>query len=420
MKADQYVCVMFPYPSGAGLHLGHYYNYAVIDSYSRWQRHRGQSVFQPFGYDAFGLPAENYAKSVGRDPRDVTYENIENFRQQMDRMRTQFDERLVTSDPEYTRWTQWLFRLMQERGLAYKAWADVNWCPSCETVLANEQAKSGTCDRCDTAVEQKNMHQWFFKITEYKDRLLANLDHIDYPKGTIKMQREWIANLRDWCVSRQRKWGCPIPVDGETDTLDTFVDSSFYFLRYLTESRDEFLPREDYQQVDLYVGGPEHACMHLVFARFVHMVLFDAGIVPVEEPFKKVIHQGMITAGGAKMSKSKGNAINPDGYDPAELRFHLMFLGHYFDGGDWSDDHIKGTQRFFKRMRAWLDDVGDDEIDLSAFEEQIDRYVAAFKFNKVVSSFMEMFNKNKSRKVNAETANRVAGMLDVFAPGWRN
>ena len=253
----------------------------------------------------------------------------------------------------------------------------------------------------------------------YKERLLAGLDHIDYPKGTIKMQREWIANLRDWCVSRQRKWGCPIPVEGECDTLDTFVDSSFYFLRYLTDSQDEFLPREDYQQVDLYVGGPEHACMHLVFARFVHMVLYDAGIVPVEEPFKKVIHQGMITAGGAKMSKSKGNAINPDGYDPAELRFHLMFLGHYFDGGDWSDDHIKGTQRFFKRMRTWLSETGDEEIDLTDFEEQIDRFTAAFKFNRVVSSFMEMFNRNKSKKVTAETANRITDMLNVFAPGWR-
>lgn len=416
--SDQYVCVMFPYPSGAGLHLGHFYNYAIIDSYCRWQRLKGQTVLQPFGYDAFGLPAENYAKSIGGDPREVTETNIENFRRQMEGMRTQFEERLVTCEPDYIRWTQWLFTKLHERGLAYKAWAEVNWCLGCETVLANEQVRDARCERCDSAVEQRNMNQWLFRITDYRDRLIANLDTLDYPKGTIKQQRDWLENLRDWCVSRQRSWGCPIPIEGETDTLDTFVDSSFYFLRYLTDSQDDFLPPADYQQVDLYVGGPEHACMHLIYSRFVHMVLYDMGIVPVEEPFKKVIHQGMITKDGAKMSKSKGNTVNPNDYDAAELRFHLMFIGPYFDGGDWSDDHIKGVQRFFKRMRTWLAETGTDSIDLSAFEEQIDRMNASFKFNKVVSGFMEFYNRNKTKRVDAATAERIALLLDVFAPGW--
>lgn len=415
---DKYVCVMFPYPSGSGLHLGHYYNYAVMDSYCRWQRHKGEEVFQPFGYDAFGLPAENYARQVGRDPKDVTMENITNFRRQMDAMNTQFEERLVTCEPDYVKWTQWLFTKMVEWGLAYKADGEVNWCDQCGTVLANEQARGGVCERHGTPVEKREMNQWYFRTTAYRDRLMANLDSIDYPKGTVKMQREWLENLNDWCVSRQRSWGCPIPVEGETDTLDTFVDSSFYYLRYLTDSTEELIPREDYKQVDVYVGGPEHACMHLIYARFIHMVLFDHGIVPVEEPFKKVIHQGMITAGGDKMSKSKGNAVSPDDYDADELRMYLMFLGPYTEGGDWSQDNLVGLTRFFKRMRNWLSETGEDEVDVAALEEQIDRHVAAFKFNRVVSTMMEFMNKNKKKKVSPEAKQRIETILRCFAPSY--
>ena len=202
--------------------------------------------------------------------------------------------------------------------------------------------KEGKCDRCKSEVEQKVLEQWFFKITDYKERLIKNLDSIDYPEKTKKQQRHWLENLNDWCVSRQRSWGCPIPLDGENDTLDTFVDSSFYYLRYLTDSDSEFLPKEDYKQVDLYIGGNEHACMHLIYARFINMFLYDQGIVPEEEPFKKLIHQGMITKDGSKMSKSTGNVVNPEDYDQDELRMYLMFIGHYFDGGDWDDSKIKG------------------------------------------------------------------------------
>lgn len=419
---DEYVCVMFPYPSGAGLHLGHYYNYAVMDSYCRWQRHKGKTVFQPFGYDAFGLPAENYARSIGGDPRDVTMENIKNFRVQMDRMNTEYDERLITCDPSYVRWTQWLFIKMVEWGLAYKAWGEVNWCEACGTVLANEQAPNGICERHNTPIENREMNQWYFRITAYQDRLQNNLHQLigSYPAGTLKMQHDWLDNLRDWCVSRQRSWGCPIPIEGETDTLDTFVDSSFYFLRYLTDSQDEFLPAKDYKQVDLYVGGPEHACMHLIYARFIHMVLYDHGYVTEEEPFKRVIHQGMITADGAKMSKSKGNAVNPDDFDPAELRFYMMFIGPYSEGGEWSDKNIVGVRRFFKRMQTWFAIEGDETIDLAPLEQNIDRLVDAFKFNRVVSTFMEFYQHNKSKALNAETKNRISKLLTVFAPGWGN
>lgn len=416
-----YVCVMFPYPSGAGLHLGHYYNYAVMDSYCRWLRLTGETVYQPFGYDAFGLPAELYARSVGKDPREVTAENISNFRLQMDRMNTEYQERLITSEPSYVKWTQWLFTKLYEKGLAYKAEGEVNWCEECGTVLANEQAQGGLCERHGTPVETRVMNQWYFRITDYKDRLLKNLDTLDYPAGTIKQQRAWIENLRDWCVSRQRSWGCPIPIEGETDTLDTFVDSSFYYLRYGTNSTEEFLPKGHYKQVDLYVGGPEHACMHLIYARFIHMFLYDLGIVGDEEPFKKVIHQGMITKDGAKMSKSKGNAVSPDDYDPDELRFYLMFLGHYFDGGDWSDQHIKGVRKFFNRMKLWLDDATDDGdvIDLASFEAQLDKDTRAFKFNKVVSGFMTFYNQNKNKTIDHGTASRIVELLWCFAPGFK-
>ncbi len=419
MKADFYCAVMFPYPSAAGLHLGHYYNYAVIDSYCRWLRYCGATVFQPFGYDAFGLPAENYARKVGRDPADVTYENIEQFRRQMARMNTFYEERLVTCDPAYVRWTQWIFTRLRERGLAYKAWGEVNWCPSCETALANEQVIDGQCERCGGAVTHRNMNQWYFKITDYRDRLIAGLDRIDMPDSTKRMQRAWLVELRDWCVSRQRTWGCPIPVDGETDTLDTFVDSSFYYLRYLTDSDTEFLPSGCYQPVDLYVGGVEHACMHLIYTRFIHMVLFDMGIVAQEEPFRKVIHQGVIRKDGAKMSKSKGNAVSSDDYDPDELRLYLMFIGPYFEGGEWSDEHIVGQRRFLARMRRWLEERGSDRIDLASFEEQVDRDVRSFKFNKVVSGFMEFYNRHKYLRPDADAARRIEAVLRVFAPGFR-
>jgi leucyl-tRNA synthetase len=423
MSEKKYICVMFPYPSGDGLHVGHAYNYAIVDSYCRWQRYKGFEVFQPFGFDAFGLPAENYARKHGRDPREVTYENIDKFRVQMKKMNTEYEEMLVTSDPSYYKWTQWLFMKLYEKGLAYKKMGPVNYCPSCETVLANEQVKEGKCDRCSHAVETKEMNQWYFRITDYKDRLIKNLNYIDYPEKTKKQQLHWLENLNDWCVSRQRKWGCPIPIEGEEDTLDTFVDSSFYYLRYLdpTNENELFAP-EKYKQVDLYIGGNEHACMHLIYARFINMFLYDLGMVPNEEPFKKLIHQGMITHSGEKMSKSKGNVINPDDYDQDELRMYLMFIGHYFDGGDWDDSKISGIRRFIGRFQRWVNLATSDgkSIDTAKFKEQINGYVESFKFNKVISSWMEFYNKNKDVVMDKETASYLTEMLKVFAPGFGN
>ena len=401
---------MFPYPSGSGLHCGHWYNYAIIDSYCRYQKFIGNKVFQPFGFDAFGLPTENYAKKVGRSPKDVTYENIDKFRLQIKQMNTCFEELLITSDKEYQKYSKWLFIELYKKGLAYKKDAEVDYCNSCKTVLAQEQVKNNNCDRCGNVTTKKTLNQWFFKITDYKERLIKNLDIIDYPKSTINAQRNWLKNQHDWCISRQRKWGCKIPIDGEKDTMDTFVDSSIYTIVYCLIKGIKPKP------VDLYVGGSEHACMHLIYARFVTMFLFDIGFIDFEEPFKKVIHQGMILNNGEKMSKSKGNVVALDDYDSDIIRFYLMFIGHYFAGGSWSDNNIKGIERFVKKWNIWLNEEGSETIDYARFEKQIFDYTESFKFNKVVSSFMVLLKQNKSKKLNIETKTKLYDLLAIYMP----
>jgi len=408
MNNSKYICVMFPYPSGNGLHIGHSYNYAIIDSYCNYLRYKGDEVFQPFGYDSFGLPAENYAKKVGRGVKDVTYENIGNFRNQMDKMNTSFEELLVTSDEDYKKHSQWLFTKLYENGLAYKKDAEVDFCNDCDTVLAREQIKNNSCDRCGHKTIKKTLNQWYFKITDYKERLIKNLDIIDYPNSTINAQRNWLENQHDWCISRQRKWGCEIPIDGETDTMDTFVDSSFYYIIYC------LMKGIKPKQVDLYVGGSEHACMHLIYARFINMFLFDIKFIDFEEPFKKVIHQGMILNDGEKMSKSKDNVVNPDKYDQRVLRFYLMFIGHYFDGGSWNDANIKGIERFFKRFELWTSENGNDIIDIEKFKVEIFNYTDSFKFNKVVSSFMTFYNKNKKLRLTEKQNEEMRELLKIY------
>jgi leucyl-tRNA synthetase len=414
MKDYKYIATFFPYPSGSGLHCGHWYNYAIMDSYCRYLRYKGETVFQPFGYDAFGLPAENYAKKVGRDPREVTYENIDNFRKQMENMNTQYEEILVTSNPDYIEYTQWLFKQLYDKGLAYKKDGEVDFCNSCETVLAREQVKDGKCERCSSEVEKKTLNQWYFKITDYKDRLIAGLDKIDFPESTIKSQRNWLENQHDWCVSRQRSWGCPIPIEGETDTMDTFVDSSIYTIIYCIMKGIKPKP------VDLYVGGSEHACMHLIYIRFITMFLYDIGFIDFEEPITKLVHQGMILNGGEKMSKSKGNVVSLDGYDSDEIRFYLMFIGHYFDGGSWSDENIIGIRRFIGRMKTWLDKTGEETIDIESFKKTIFDFTDVFKFNKVVSSFMILLNQNKNKALTPECKEQLIQLIEIYMPGIRS
>ena len=698
-KNKEYVLVMFIYPSGAKLHIGHWYNYGPTDSYARFKKLNGYNVFEPMGYDAFGLPAENYAIKTGVHPQDSTLKNIEDIRKQLKSMGCMYDwdAELMTCVPEYYKWNQWLFLKLYEKGLAYRKEAPVNWCPSCQTVLANEQVQAdGTCERCGTVVERKKLTQWFFKITEYADELLEGLDKIDWPEKTKTMQRNWIGKsygteldfaiegsddkisvfttrpdtlfgvtyvviapehelveqivkpeykqqveeyvnsvktlseiertstakektgvptgayainpvngervpiwiadyvlvtygtgcvmavpahderdfefakkfnlpikkvilqegtnpedelkeaytgpgtlinsnqfsgmpseeakkkitewlkekgvgdfkvnykLRDWLISRQRYWGTPIPIvycdkcgevpvpedqlpvtlpydvdfkphgasplarnekfvnttcprcgapaKRDVDTMDTFVDSSWYYLRYLdpkyedgmfdTELANKWTP------VDTYVGGAEHATMHLLYARFIHKFLRDIGLVNSDEPFQRLIHQGTITNQGAKMSKSKGNVVNPnqfiEKYGSDVFRMYLMFMGPYEQGGDWNDKGIVGVDRFVQRIyQLALDNKGIYEqteikdkfplIELNDAEKKVYRKVnqvlekyapdmQEFHFNTVIASLMELLNtiyetfQNVRPEVKAYVLRRFVIMLAPLAP----
>lgn len=420
-KNKKYVLVAFPYPSGSGLHIGHAYSYGVMDSYCRYLKYIGNDVFQPFGFDAHGLPTELYAKKIGRDPHEVAIENIENFKSQMSKMNTNYDIKFSTADESYVKWTQWIFTKLNDHGLAYKKFSMVNWCNSCETAISDEQVKDKKCERCNTIIEEREMNQWYFKITDYKDRLIKNLDWLDYPEATKKMQRNWLENLKDWSVGRQRKFGTKIPIEGEIDTLDTFVDSSFYFIRYCDpDNSDEICSEDRYKQVDLYCMGSELSTNHLIYSRFINMFLYDIGIIANEDPFKRVIHNGMIIGSdGQKMSKSKGNVVNPDDYDSDELRFYLFFIAHFFDGGKWSDQNISGIRRFISKFKKWMTQLdGVDEIDINSFQDKIFKFTESFKFNKVVSEFMIFTNNNMDKNISKSDKDRIISIIKIYMPGF--
>ena len=654
----KYYCLeMFSYPSAAKLHLGHWYNYGPTDSFVRYKKMKGFEVFQPMGFDAFGLPAENYAIKTGIHPKDSTEKNIINMEQTLKEMGAMFDwsAEIKTCNEDYYKWTQWLFLKLFEKGLAYRKEAPVNWCPSCKTVLANEQVTNGVCERCNSTVIKKDLTQWFFKITEYAEELLQGLNTLDWPEKTKLMQKNWIGKstggeieftaksgdkfkvfttradtlfgvsyvvlapehplvkkltskaqkkaveeyieqtsktneidrlsttrektgvyighdainpingkivpiyaadyvlysygtgavmgvpshderdfafankyglpitrvikgvntnddlpytddgilvnstgfdgmtseearkaiinklvkegkaehktnyrLRDWLVSRQRYWGAPIPVihcdkcgivpvpysdlpvklpydveftpDGESplakhqgfmnvkcpicggdahrdpDTLDTFVCSSWYFLRYpdAHNSKEPFNSEiiNKMLPVDKYVGGAEHACMHLLYSRFITKALRDMGYLNFDEPFKSLVHQGIILGpDGMRMSKSKGNIIAPDPYvqeyGSDVLRLYLMFGFSYTEGGPWNDEGIKAITKFLDRIERLADKLitlpnsKNNQIDkpekdlLYATNHAIkcvDKDMDNFSFNTAVARLMELLN----------------------------
>jgi leucyl-tRNA synthetase len=667
-----YCLVMFPYPSGEKMHIGQWYNYGPTDTWARLKKMQGYNVFFPMGYDAFGLPAENYAIKHKVHPATSTKNNIEYFKKQLEQIGSMinWESEVITCEPEYYKWTQWIFLKLFEKGLAYRKEAPVNWCPSCNTVLANEQAIDGKCERCSSEITRKNLTQWFFKITAYAERLLAGHEKLDWPAKTILMQKNWIGRsegseiifnetktgepiaifttradtlfgvtyivlapehplvdkfttpeqrkavteyqeqarrsseidrlsvvrektgvftgsyavnpingekipiwiadyvlatygtgavmavpghdqrdwefatkyklpvkpvivpegktevdiskaayedygrlvnsaefnglsskeainqitaklaqnkqgkttisyrFRDWLISRQRYWGAPIPIifcpkcgevpvpesdlpvllpeiddfrpteTGEsplarsaefvnvecpkcgcmsrrsTETMDTFVDSSWYFLRYVNPHYDKgpwdnervkrWLP------VDFYVGGAEHAVMHLMYARFINMCLYDLGLIDFDEPFIKLRHQGIITSKGAKISKSRGNVINPDSfidsYGSDTFRVYLMFMGSYTDGGDWDDSGINGAARFLGRVYRLIEkhsadiksnlnitynNIKNDDKELKYYLnhtiQKVGHDIDSLDYNTAVAALMEFLNQLSSR-----------------------
>lgn len=605
-KTKFYTLEQFPYPSGEGMHMGHVRVYSIGDVIARFKRMNGYRVLHPMGVDAFGMPAENAAIERGVNPRDWTLNNMKKFREEQERLGISYDwdRYLATCLPDYYRFTQWLFLLFYERGLAYRKKASVNWCPDCATVLANEQVENGKCWRCDAEVTKKELEQWFLKITDYADRLLEGLDRLPrWPERVKTMQRNWIGRsegakvtftlpelndepvtvfttrpdtlygvtylvlapehplverliagkekeeelrafieqmkkeseiertaadaekvgmdtgavarhpltgetvpvwianyvlmdygtgavmgvpahderdfqfarkyglpirhviqprdgelenplaeaytgegvlinsgpfdgmdnreairaisdqlaekeaggpavtyrLRDWLISRQRYWGCPIPIvycdgcgavpvpkeelpvllpedvtfDGkrnplttsesfvqttcpscggparrETDTMDTFIDSSWYFFRY-ADAKNDRLPFDperirEWLPVDEYIGGIEHAVLHLLYSRFFTKVLYDAGLVHVDEPFTSLLTQGMVLRDGAKMSKSKGNTVSPleiiERYGADTARLFILFAAPPERDLEWSDSGVEGCYRFLGRV----------------------------------------------------------------------
>jgi leucyl-tRNA synthetase len=646
-----YQLEMLPYPSGT-LHMGHVLNYTMGDVLTHFRRRSGWTVLRPMGYDSFGLPAENAAIREGGHPREIIERNIDEIRRQMKRLGwvIDWDREVAAHDPDYYRWTQWLFLRFFERGLAYRKAAPVNWCPNDQTVVANEYVIDGRCERCGALVEARNLEQWFFKITAYADELLE----FDLPPGgqwperTMTIQRNWIGRsegaeilfrieeldtdvavfttrpdtlfgatffvlapehplveriggdevlayarqtaarrgearateeektgvftgryvvnpvngerlpvyvadyvlmeygtgaimavpahderdrqfadafglpvvevvseegvlvnsgafdglpaeegtraiverlreqgrgapavsyrLRDWSMSRQRYWGCPIPIvycdecgavpvpDGdlpvllpevadyrpkgvpplasntewlhvscprcggpgtrEADTMDTFVDSSWYFLRYVDPHNDE-APFDrrlvDYWcPIDQYVGGIDHATGHLLYSRFFVKVLNELGLVGFREPFARLFHQGWVQMGGSKMSKSKGNVAGPDAlvdeYGADAVRLYILFMGPADQDMEWSDSGIDGVVRFVRRLwrivgevadRSPAGDSGDGTLirkahaTIARVTDDIDR---RFQFHTPIAAVMELVN---------ELAD------DVSAPGAR-
>jgi leucyl-tRNA synthetase len=665
-KPKSYVLEMLPYPSGEP-HVGHLKCYSVGDAIAHFRRRHGFEVIHPMGYDAFGLPAENNAIKTGEPPRVATERSIESFRRQFREWGISIDwsRELGTHTPEYYRWTQWIFLQLLAHGLAYRAEAPVQWCPKDATVLANEQVVDGRCERCGTPVEQRRLEQWFFKTTDYADRLLADFDRLEsWPEHVVTMQRNWIGRsegaevafrceeldldfpvfttrpdtlfgatffvlapehpelerliagtpaeeavreyvngvaresveergdenraktgialgrsvvnpvngeeipmfvadyvlmeygtgaimavpghdsrdyefarafdlpvrrviegvdpeaarddaglpypgdgpmvgsdrfdgkgnreayeeivawlasegrgeaavnyrLRDWLVSRQRYWGAPIPIvycdecgivpvpddqlpvelpeiedyaphgrspleaaeewvgtecprcggpaRRETDTMDTFVDSSWYFIRYLdpgnTEAAWSGAAADHWLPVDQYIGGVEHAILHLMYARFFTKALADLGHLSVQEPFANLFTQGMITRDGAKMSKSKGNTVSPadyvERYGADTARAYVCFMGPPERGGDWSDEGVEGVNRFLSRLWRLCEEVeglaaeqeeifaagGEARVLLAKAHWAIDKvtrdFERGFQFNTAIAAVMELVN----------------------------
>ena len=631
-----FLAEMFPYPSGAGLHVGHVRNFTIVDVLTRFYRQQQLNVLRPFGYDTFGLPAENYAIKTGTAPQEVTKTNIANFRKQAKRLGYAIDwsREINTSDPEYYKWTQWCFLQLFKKGLAYQKESYQWWCPVDQTVLANEQVENGHCWRCGHEVEKKKMKQWFFKITEYADELLSDIDSLEWPEKIKTMQRNWIGRsvgaeidfpitksrsvrvfttrpdtilgatflvvapeypglealltddtrakvldykakalkkseierqenkektgvftgsyatnpatkekipiyvadyvlasygtgaimavpayddrdrefaeaydlpivdaelidrdlygtpkvmykMRDWLISRQRYWGCPIPIaydsEGnphpipedqlpvlipevkdykpdnsgrsalakakdwlkvelfnentgkvetmtrETDTLDGYACSSWYLWRYASPHDNKAAWDQKaikyWEPLDYYCGG-DHAVAHLLYVRFWCKFFADEGYLPFREPIKRLLYNGYINApDGKKMSKSKGNVIDPldvinDGYGADTLRTYEMFIGPYDQDAAWDPRSVGGVYRFLNRCYNLLDNISnaDNRIIRNKTIKKVTEDIHRYNFNTAVAALMEYVNELYKQGASKDDLITLAKLLKPFAP----
>lgn len=481
-----YVLDMFPYPSGTGLHVGHPEGYTATDIVARYKRLNNFDVLHPIGWDAFGLPAEQYAIQTGNNPATFTNKNIDKFRIQLKSLgfSYDYDKEINTTDPQYYRWTQWIFSQMYKNGLAEIRNIDVNWCEELGTVLSNEEVLqdedgNNISERGSFPVVKKPMKQWVLKITNYADKLLEGLDNLDWPNSLKSLQRNWIGketkngkttyHLRDWVFARQRYWGEPFPIafdednnilliedlvelpqmenikvsgngesplannekwlyfeqDGkkyrrDSNTMPQWAGSSWYYLGYILKNSDgtylSLDSKEAYERfkkwlpVDLYIGGQEHAVLHLLYARFWHKVLFDLKIVPTSEPFLKLINQGMILGSdNQKMSKSKGNVVDPtiiiNSHGADSLRIYEMFMGPLTDTKIWNDNSLDGTRKWLDRVWRIIEEYVNKnfKIDSNVIDENLEscynilikevtKNIESSKFNIAISNLMVYIN----------------------------
>lgn len=425
-KKPKFFCMdTFAYPSAKGVHVGYTESFGATDMIARYHRMKGYNVFYPMGYDTFGLPAENYAIKTGIHPKDATDSSIENIHRQYRRIGLSYNSEtyLNTADIDYYKWTQWLFLKLYEHGLAYRSNDEVGYCDSCKTVISKEQIiEGGTCERCGSEIVTKKFTQWYFKITEYQERLYKGIDKLDWPKTGKNLHKKWIARknkageieyrLHDWCISRQRYWGTPIPIvycekcgeqpvpmdqipvilpydvdyiptgtaplkknkdfyeNGscpvcgakarrEVDVMDTFVSSSWYMYRYFDpQNQTEPFSKDIVKKwfpIDWYQGAQEHYTAHLIYSRFIAMFLYDIGYLDVEEPVNTYIGCGLVVAkNGGKFSKRLANAPDMDEevekYGADTLRMYTQFAAPFQDNVPWDQTLIPGVNRFLKRV----------------------------------------------------------------------
>lgn len=483
----------FPYPSAEGLHVGHVFKWCGLDVIGRWRRMQGDAVFQPIGFDSFGINAENYAMTRHEHPAAVIERTSTTFRRQLSSVGIGWDwsRAFATSDPSYYRWTQWIFVKLLGAGLAYQDEAPVTWCPGCLTVLAREQTEDGRCERCDTPVTERVLRQWFLSTTAYAQRLADGLPELDWPESAKRKQRNWIGlepdgsmRLRDWLVSRQRFWGPPIPVvhcercgvvpvpeeqlpvllpevddpalivpDGsgksplarfpewvevscplcagpaqrDTDVLDTFVDSSWYFLRYGSSDIEDaaWSPTRTATTlpVGFYAGGPEHVTRHHLYARFMTMALHDLGLVDFEEPFPHMRVGGFVRLGGVKMNKSKGNVVTPDELVATHggdvVRVALLFSGRWDVDHDYESNGFVGAERFLTRVWRLVDGPTahrSDPDETGRAVLRVSEQIEALAFNVAIARLMEFVGVLERRGADHAAKKTLALLLAPFAP----